>query len=147
MAALTVAELPDEATSPVPANVYVPPPEAMSVMVVRVQVSVLLLATRPAVGAVVFWLTTTMYMLTHPFSPVAVTEYVPNVLITRLLLSTLPVHCRAVADEVAVSVRAVWAQVRMPLGWVTVRVGATVLLVIVVVVKAVCPVALATVSV
>ena len=152
MAALTVAELPDEAKMPVPANAYVPPgrpdpPEAVSVRVVRVQVSILLLATRPAVGAVVFWPTTTLAMLLQPFWSVAVTEYVPDVLTTRLLLITLPVQRRAVAEEVAVSVRLVWVQVRVPLVGAMVSVGNEVSVPIVAVVNAVCPVALATVRV
>ena len=147
MAALTVAELPDEATSPVPANVYVPPPEAMSVMVVRVQVSVLLVARSPAGGTVVLLPTETLATRLQPFWSVAVTEYVPDVLTTRLLLITLPVQRRAVADEVAVSVRLIWVQVRVPLVGAMVRVGNEVSVPMLAVVNAVCPVALATVRV
>ena len=117
----------------------------MSVTVVRIQLSILLLAARPALGALVLLPTETLAVRLQPFWSVAVTEYVPDVLTTKLLLITLPVQRRAVADEVDVSVRLIWVQVSIPLVGDILSIGNDVLTVAVV--EAVCPVALATVRV
>ena len=128
---------------PVPANAYVPPPEAVSVTVVRIQLSILLLAASPSVGAVVLLPTETLAVRLQPFWSVAVTKYTPDILTTSELLITLPVQRRAVADEVAVSVRLIWVQVSVPLVGDILSIGNDVS---VLTVEAVCPVALATVS-
>ena len=144
LAWLTVAELPDEATMPVPANAHIPPPKAVSVTVVRIQLSVLLLTASPSVGAVVLLPTETLAVRLQPFWSVAVTKYTPDILTASELLIILPVQRRAVADEVDVSVRLIWAQVSVPLVGDILSIGNDVS---VLTVEAVCPVALTTVSV
>ena len=121
----------------------------MSVRLVMAQVNVpLLLAERVGLpgAAMSCPMMTALLTAVHPFAPVAVTEYVPGVLTINVVAVLLSDQRTPVPDEVAVSVRLGFAQVRVPLMGKTLTVGRAVSLRTVVVVLLVQPLALPTVT-
>ena len=98
-----------------PGQATVPPVQPLAVSVTDPAAQTEAEAVTPKPTRTVLLSTTTLLVIAvQPLVAVAVTEYVPAPFTVMLVVVAPVLHSRPVTDAVAMSVRLVWSQVRVP---------------------------------